>query len=266
MSHRNASWLYRVTTRLRLYQVTLPATEASCWLVFDPYAPLLFGLYRSLRTKRHFGFRRDWWFFCIHTDVKRVRMEDAGSEPANNQVNYRVASGRRSTIHKWLIWDMTHSYETWLIHMRHDSFIWDSCGESPLLGKLAFEKFYRDNSILDTPPPFEIGLPCVYLWHDSSTYEALTALIRMRLRFWHDSFMWDMMYSEPWFAGNRPWQDVTLRVYICIHIHIHTHIQININTYIYMCIYIYMYSHIDIYIYIYMYICIYIYVYIHIYM
>jgi len=241
MSHRNASWLYRVTTRLRLYQVTLPATEASCWLVFDPYAPLLFGLYRSLRTKRHFGFRRDWWFFCIHTDVKRVRMEDAGSEPANNQVNYRVASGRRSTIHKWLIWDMTHSYKTWLIHMRHDSFIWDSCGESPLLGKLAFEKFYRDNSILDTPPPFEIGLPCVYLWHDSSIYEVLTGcpvctydMTHQHMRHWQHSFVWDWDFDmtpscETWCILNHDSQGIALdRMSRCVYIYVYIYIYIHI--------------------------------------
>ena len=31
-------------------------------------------------------------------------------------------SNDRSTA---FMWDMTHSYETWLIHMRYDSFIWD---------------------------------------------------------------------------------------------------------------------------------------------
>ena len=61
---------------------------------------------------------------------------------------------------------MSHSYETWLLHMRHDSFIWDT---TPL--------FENDSFIWDMTPSYE------------------TWLLHMR----HDSFIWDMpLPHETW--------------------------------------------------------------------
>jgi len=80
---------------------------------------------------------------------------------------------RETQSHDSFIWDMTHSCETWLIHVRYDSFIWDM------------------------PHSYETWL--IHMRHDSFMWDMIhlyeTCLIHMR----HDSFIWDMTHSyETW--------------------------------------------------------------------
>jgi len=80
--------------------------------------------------------------------------------------------------HESFISDKTHSYETWLIHMRHDSFIWDMTHSyETWLIHIRHESFISDKT---------------------HSYE--TWLIHMR----HDSFVWDMTHSyETWLIHMR---------------------------------------------------------------
>jgi len=64
------------------------AIEASWWWVFDPYVPLWFDLYHSLRIERHIGINRDWSFFG--TDMKRNSAEAVGSKSSDDQVDDRA--------------------------------------------------------------------------------------------------------------------------------------------------------------------------------
>ena len=50
---------------------------------------LLFDLYHYLRTERTNGFSRNWWLF-LYVDVKRDRVEAAGSKPADNFESFRA--------------------------------------------------------------------------------------------------------------------------------------------------------------------------------
>ena len=93
------------------------------------------------------------------------------------------------------IWDMTHSYETWLTHMRHDSCMWD------------------------VTPSYETWL--IYVRHDLFIYDTTrlceTWLIRMR----HDSFICDMTHScVTWLIHMRHdsfmW---VVYIYMCIYIY-----------------------------------------------
>ena len=64
-----------------LHETVFPVPETSWWWVLDPVSSLLFGVYHQFRTVRIDGFSRHCWFF-LHVDVKRDRVEVAGSKQA----------------------------------------------------------------------------------------------------------------------------------------------------------------------------------------
>ena len=99
---------------------------------------------------------------------------------------------------------MTHSYETWLIHMRHDSIISDM----PHSYEAWFIRMRHDSFIWVMTHSYETWP--IHMRHDSS-YETWFILMRQTHSYeaWfigmsHDSFMWDMTHSyATWFIGMR---------------------------------------------------------------
>jgi len=74
-----------------------------------------------------------------------------------------------------------HSYGTWLIHMGHDSFIWDI---SHFLGH-AFGKalFIRD-------------MTHSFIWDDSFMWDMAHSYGTWLIHTWHGSFLWDIKWDR----------------------------------------------------------------------
>ena len=89
--------------------------------------------------------------------------------------------------HDAFIWDMTHSYQTWLIHMRHDSFIWNMT-HSYVTWLMHMR---HDSFISDTSHSYMTWLIHMYSIAGQMTYSYVPWLIRMR----HDSFICDTSHS-----------------------------------------------------------------------
>jgi len=123
----------------------------------------------------------------------------------------------RAVKHDSYIWEMNHTYETWLIqnhiyeiwfplwvphsvescliHMRHDSFVWDMTHSYEMwLIHMRHESF-----IWDVTHSYETWI--IHMRHESFIWHSYeTWLIHMR----HDSFIWDMTHSyETWLIHMR---------------------------------------------------------------
>jgi len=84
------------------------------------------------------------------------------------------------------MWDMTHSYETWLIYMRHDSCIWNMTHSYEIW--LIYRKMTHS-----------YGTWLIHMRYDTfmcdMTHSCETWLIHIR----HDLFIWDMTgFYETW--------------------------------------------------------------------
>jgi len=75
---------------------------------------------------------------------------------------------------------MTHSYETWLIHMRHDSLIWDMTHSYVIW--LIYMR--HDSFIWDMTHSYETWL--IHMWHDSIICDMPHSYMTWHIHTWHD--------------------------------------------------------------------------------